>query len=185
MPDPAWRMSALTAGDDAALTQAIEGRFREIRDSFADEPIGNPALPVMLRALRRQEGWCIFLLLTPWMMARLFVPQELPALPVPDGWTATERQGEPYCVIGPALELTLSSGSQRAHLNHDPVLGHYLIQPLVQAMDQFADADAVFAAWNTVIATRDRVMAETKRECSWQKEVSRREFFSRLAGRTR
>ncbi len=180
MPETAWQLSAVAALDDEAVAAAVEARFGEIRDAFAEEELGNPGLPVLVRAVRRTEGWCVFLLLTPWMLSRVFLPESQPALSLPEGWSAAERTGQPYQVIGPALPLSLASGTQRAHLNHDPLLGHHLVQPLVQALAQFDSADAVFGAWNEVIATRDRVMAEQKRDCPWQKEVSRREFFSRL-----
>jgi hypothetical protein len=180
MPDTNWQTSAIAALDDAGVVQEVEARFREIRDALDADALGNPALPVLARAVRRNEGWCVFLVLTPWMLARVFLPQESPALRLPSGWDAIERAGESYQVIGPAVDLVLSTGTQRAHINYDPVLGHYLVQPLVQAMAQFDSAEAVFGAWNTVIATRDRVMAEQQRDCPWQREVSRREFFSRL-----
>ncbi|MDP2155438.1 MAG: [NiFe]-hydrogenase assembly chaperone HybE, partial [Sulfuricella sp.] len=105
-----------------------------------------------------------------------------PGLRIPAGWSAAERAVAPFLVIGPLLDFTILGGEQKAHLNYLPELGHFLLQPLVQSMERFESADAVFAAWDEVIKTRDRVMEEQKRECGWQKEVSRREFFSRLAG---
>ena len=44
-------------------------------------------------------------------------------------------------------------------------------------MEQYRSADEGFAAWNEVIRTRDENMARMQRDCPWQKEVSRREFF--------
>ncbi|MDD5331120.1 MAG: hypothetical protein PHX38_14065, partial [Sulfuricella sp.] len=101
---------------------------------------------------------------------------------IPPGWAAAERAASPFLVIGPLLDFTILGGAQKAHLNYLPELGHFLLQPLVQSMEGYASADAVFAAWNEVIKTRDRVMEEQQRECGWQKEVSRRELFGRLAG---
>lgn len=178
-----WQLSAVAAGADVAVISSVEARFRQIHEAaFAASMDCNHALPVQVHALRQAEDWWVFLLLTPWMMSRLFLPQRQPRLPLPSGWAAADRQHLAYVVIGPTLEMTLASGVQRAHLNYDAVLGHYLIQPLVQAMEAYQSGDQVFSAWNEVIATRDRVMAEQQRDCPWQKEVSRREWFSRLLG---
>jgi len=181
--DPAWQLGTLPRHDDPALIAAVSASFSEIyRQHFSSEWLVNHDLPVEIRAFRRSDGWCVFLLLTPWMMARVFLPERDPGLPPPPGWHAAERAGAPFVVIGPLLDFTILGGEQKAHLNYLPELGHFLLQPLVQSMEQFDCADAVFAAWNDVIKTRDRVMDEQKRECGWQKEVSRREFFARLTG---
>jgi [NiFe]-hydrogenase assembly, chaperone, HybE len=181
-----WQLSAVAAGAKVDVVRAVEERFRHIHEAvFAGAMDCNPALPVQLRAMRRVEDWWVFLLLTPWMMSRLFLPRRQPGLPLPPAWMAEDRREEPYVVIGPAVELVLQSGTQRAHINYDVALGHYLIQPLAQAMEEYACADQVFSAWNEVIATRDRVMVEQQRDCPWQKEVSRREWFARMLGRER
>lgn len=178
-----WRLGGLAARGDPALAEAVRTRFRSIRDERCGGAAEtDAALDVELRAQRRSEGWCIFLLLTPWMLARVFLPEGDPALPLPAGWSAEERAAAPYVVIGPALEFELCGGRQRAHLNYDAVLGHHLVQPLVQAMAGFACGDDVFAAWNGVLAARSRAMAEQRRDCPWQRELSRREFLARLAG---
>lgn len=183
---PPWQLAACAAGTEAELAAAVEARFRAIHETaFTGLFDGNPALPVQVHALRRVEDWWVFLLLTPWMLSRLFLPWRPPALSMPSAWSAASRREQPYVVIGPALDLRLSSGAQRAHLNYDALLGHYLIQPLVQAMEAYESAQQVFSAWNEVIATRDRVMAEQQRDCPWQREVSRREWFARLLGAER
>lgn len=176
-----WEVAALDRADDQAIAELAARAFEGIyRRQFHDEWQINHRLPVEVRAFRRMEGWSVFLLLTPWMMARLFVADHDPGLPVPDEWLAENRREASYTVIGPAVTLTLLGQPQQAHLNYQQELGHYLIQPLVQAMEPFESADAVFAAWNEVIQTRNRIMEEQKRDCGWQKEVSRREFFARL-----
>lgn len=183
MTDPAWQTGAFPVADDQAVIAAVKGCFDEVyRRNFSDDMLVNHALPAEVRAFRRSDGWCVFLLLTPWMMARVFLPERHPGLALPAGWSAAERAAAPFVVIGPLLDFTLLGTEQKAHLNYLPQLGHFLLQPLVQSMESFNSADEVFAAWNEVIKTRDRVMEEQKRECGWQKEVSRREFFSRLMG---
>ena len=183
MTESAWQAGAFPADDDQAVAAAVTRCFEEVyRRDFSGEWLVNHTLPIEIRAFRRSDGWCIFLLLTPWMMARVFLPERDPGLALPAGWQAGERAAEPFVAIGPLLDFTLLGTGQKAHLNYLPQLGHFLLQPLVQSMENYASADAVFAAWNEVIRTRDRVMEEQKRDCGWQKEVSRREFFSRLAG---
>jgi len=178
MADWSWTLAVLPR-DDSALAAQVTAVFDDIyRRLFAAEEFANHALPVEVRALRRVEGWRVMLLLTPWMLARLYLPENLPDLPLPAGWKAEERAGAPYTVIGPLFHFHLLGEARRAHLNYHPDLGHHLLLPLAQAMNHYPSADAVFAGWNEVIATRDRVMAEGKRDCPWQKELSRREFFT-------
>ncbi|MEJ2344770.1 MAG: [NiFe]-hydrogenase assembly chaperone HybE [Gammaproteobacteria bacterium] len=177
-----WQVGQISGLDDAALAAAVTERFQAIfRNDFADVPFLNDALGIEVRATRRMdEGWRVFLLLTPWMLSRLFLPERDPGLPVPDAWRAEARARTPYVVIGPRISLPLLGGLQQAHINYDATLGHYVVQPLVQSMSGYRSADAVFAAWNDVIAARARVMDEQQRECPWQRELSRREFFGRL-----
>ncbi|MBI5890921.1 MAG: [NiFe]-hydrogenase assembly chaperone HybE [Nitrosomonadales bacterium] len=181
MTDSAWKLGAAPASDDRAVVAAVSKSFGEIyRRYFSHEFQVNHDLPIEIRAYRRTDGWCIFLLLTPWMMARVFLPERDPGLLIPSGWSASECAAAPFLVIGPQLEFTLLGETLKAHLNYLPALGHFLLQPLVQSMGQYDSAGAVFAAWDEVIKVRDRVMEEKKRECGWQREVSRREFLGFL-----
>ena len=183
MSDPAWKLGIPSREDDSVVTTRVCECFGEIyRRYFSSEWLVNHELPIETRAFRHSEGWSVFLLLTPWMMARVFLPERDPGLQIPSGWSASERAIAPFQVIGPLLEFTILGQEQKAHLNYLSELGHFLLQPLVQSLEKYNSADEVFAAWNEVIKTRDRVMAEQERECGWQKEVSRREFFALLAG---
>ncbi len=184
MPEYPWTLSSIVLLDDASLAASVMAHFADLyRRHYIGEPFVNPQLPVEVRAVRRIEGWCVFLLLTPWMLARVYLAEHDPRLAVPAGWSAAERREAPAVVIGPALWFEIIGIAQQAHLNYDPALGHHLVQPLVQALDKFDSADAVFAAWSEVIAARQRIMEEGQRDCRWQRELSRREFFGRLAGR--
>jgi hypothetical protein len=181
MAERSWRLYPEISRHERVMTDAIERRFGQLyRETFLDAPDINHALPVTVRALRCIDDYVVCLLLTPWMFARLFLPLREPPFELPPGWSAAERRGESYVVLGPALTLSLSSGEQATHLNFDPVLGHYLLQPLALTMENYRSPEDVFRAWNQVIETRDRIMAERKRDCPWQKEVSRREFFARF-----
>ena len=176
-----WKLGESPKRDDHAVIAAVSKSFGEIYTKyFSNEFLVNHDLPIEIRAFRRSDGYCVFLLLTPWMMARVFLPERDPGLSVPSGWSADERASAPFNVIGPQLDFTMLGEKLKAHLNYVPELGHFLLQPLVLSMEPYESASAVFAAWDEVIKKRDQVMEEQKRECGWQKEVSRREFLGFL-----
>jgi hypothetical protein len=173
-----WKLGDSPKRDDQAVIAAVSKSFGEIYTKyFSNEFLVNHDLQIEIRAFRRSDGYCVFLLLTPWMMARVFLPECDPGLPVPSDWSSDERSSASFIVIGPLLEFTMLGETLKGHLNYLPELGHFLLQPLVLAMEPYESASAVFAAWDEVIKKRDQVMEEQKRECGWQKEVSRREFL--------
>ena len=47
-------------------------------------------------------------------------------------------------------------------------------------MGGYKSPQEVFDAWDHVIKTRDENIEKLRRDCPWQKEVSRREFFGRF-----
>lgn len=150
---------------------------------FVNEPMVNPRLPIEVRAFRHIEQWRVFLLLTPWMLVRVFIPQGDPGVKVPQEWGAAERENAPYTLLGPVLELTILGSEQKAHLTFHPQIGHYLIQPLVLSMPTYDSAEAVFDAWRQVIETRNENMKRLNVRSAWHEEVSRREFFAKLMRR--
>ncbi|WP_294945317.1 [NiFe]-hydrogenase assembly chaperone HybE [Sulfurivirga sp.] len=177
--------------DDAHA--ALEEAFRTIeRDSFRDDLLGgmalNAHLNVEIRGLRRVDDWVVAFVLTPWMLAQVFCPLEPPHLPLPDDWRAEARGEAPYVVIGPPMRFQLGGQPFQAFLNYHPRLGHYLVQPLVQSMGQYADNEAAFAAWAEVLRFRreqyERMQAEAdaRAERAARSEldrVSRRDFLRR------
>ena len=178
-----WQLLDSHQNDDD-LISAVLAVFTDLYQTyFVNELLVNHKLPIEIRAFRHTDLWRIFLLLTPWTLARLFLPERDPGIALPDGWVAAERVQAPVTVIGPAIPLAILGGRERAHLNYHPSLGHYLIQPLIQSMEQFQTSDEAFNAWNEVIKTRNRVIEEQQRRCEWQQEVSRREFFAKLRRR--
>jgi hypothetical protein len=178
---PGWALT-LAELDDEAFVATLEAVFTALyRQVFAADELGiNRGLPIEVRAVRHREAWRINLLLTPWMLARVFTPLRLPEIPIPSGWTSDERTEAPYQVIGPLIEFSVLDSPQKAHLNYQVRLGHYLIQPLVQSMARFASASAVFEAWSQVIATRTENMQKLNVQSRWQEDLSRRELFTRL-----
>lgn len=179
-----WQTVPEALQNDSALLTTVTEEHRRIYTSYFKYDLAvNHALPIMTHAFRRLDQWRVFLLLTPWMLARVFVPNRDPGVSVPAEWRASVRQGRPYRVIGPGCDLDLLSGRQRAHLNFAPRIGHYLIHPLILSMLEFQTAEQVFAAWNRVIVTRNDNIKRLGRTNPQQEEISRREFFSAVSKR--
>lgn len=154
------------------------------QQNFVDDLWGachNPALPIQISAFRHYQQWQIFLLLTPWMFSRLFVPTQVPEkISIPATWSAQKRQNQAYVVLGPAMKVDFLTGKQQLHLNYSPTWGHYLLHPLALSMMEYQDVAQVFATWQTIIATRNENLQKVKKQCAWQQEVSRRELFERF-----
>ena len=183
MNDSAWRTWPPELAADEALATAVLAAHRCLAEELGrGDPLLclNIRLPIEHRALRRIEDWRVLLLLTPWMLARLLFPDRAPAIPLPAGWAAEERAGKAYQILGPALRLRLLGQDQLAHLNHHPALGHYLLQPLCLDMEPYTEGEEVFSAWSEVVRIRDANMEQARRDCPLQKEISRRELFSRF-----
>lgn len=173
-----WQLPPASLDDDEAfLTYLVEMHRRLSDKQFIQDPIANQELGIQVRAFRRIEYWRLLLILTPWMLARILSPLRAPQLEIPQEWSAENRAHSNYQIMGPGVNLELLDQKLAAHINYDPTLGHYLLQPLVLNMEGFSTPEAVFQAWNQVIRTRDANMEKMKRDCPWQKEVSRREFF--------
>ncbi|WP_237260635.1 [NiFe]-hydrogenase assembly chaperone HybE [Thiomicrorhabdus immobilis] len=126
--------------------------------NFEDEWMGvNHNLEVELRGVKFVDGWITGFLLTPWMLCNLYVPvlAELTEdLQIEEEWQAQARLDQDYMVIGPLKTFEIGGAEQKGYLNYHVELGHYLLQPLVQIMDKYADNEKAFAAWSEVIAFR-------------------------------
>ncbi|MCP5442501.1 MAG: [NiFe]-hydrogenase assembly chaperone HybE [Chromatiaceae bacterium] len=174
-----WQPVPAELESDKALQAAVVEEHRRICiQYFADDLSANHALPILTHAFRRLDEYRVFLLLTPWMLARLFVPDSDPGLQIPPEWHAEARIGRDYQVIGPAFEIPLLTGKQRAHLNYSAAIGHYLLHPLIFSMLNFNTPEEAFAAWNRIIETRNRNIEKMQKRNPLQEEISRREFFS-------
>lgn len=183
-PTSHWSICPPELADDARFIEAVHELHEALnREFFADDLMANQRLGVQVRAFRRLEQWRLLLLLTPWMLSRLLVPERDPGIPVPREWRARLRCNASYQLLGPLVKLNILGQDQRAHLNYHPLLGHYLLQPIALNMEPYATPEAVFEEWNQVIRTRDENMEKHRRDCPWQKEVSRRELFGRLTGK--
>lgn len=185
MPETLWQQRPELATDEALSDRVREVHQALLEGPLAGDPSLNLALPIEIRALRRLQEWRALLLLTPWMLSRLLFPDRPPDLEIPPGWSAAARAGAEYAVLGPGMRLSLLGQAQQAHLHYHPALGHYLLQPLCLDMEPYAEAAAVFEAWNAVLRRRDQRLAQSARDCPLQREISRRELFRRLSGPAR
>ncbi len=184
MTNDHWQLIPDELNDDAALVTAVEEEHRLIYARyFRDELEVNHRLPVMTHAFRRLQQWRLFLLLTPWMLTRVFIPDTPPDIEIPVDWRAKARKGRAYRVIGPTLDLNLLSGKQKAHLNYSSNIGHYLLHPLILSMSKFHTPEEVFRAWNKVIEARNRTIKKMQKQNPQHNEISRREFFSGIRGK--
>ncbi|MCP3868107.1 MAG: [NiFe]-hydrogenase assembly chaperone HybE [Gammaproteobacteria bacterium] len=173
-----WQGIPETLLDDEKLLAAVIEEHEAIyRRYFLQEPGVNHQLPIRLQSFRRIDSWRLFLVLTPWMLARCFIPDSDPGIPVPDEWLPDARAGRPYQVIGPTCQLELLTGKQKAHLNYSPALGHYLLHPLVLSMSDYESPEAIFQEWNVVIETRNENLKKLRQRSRQQEEITRREFF--------
>ncbi|MGF1615282.1 MAG: [NiFe]-hydrogenase assembly chaperone HybE [Gammaproteobacteria bacterium] len=179
---PASWSLVVSNASDKRFRDSVSRVFRSLYEAhFMGETwLVNHSLPIDVRALRHTDPWRIGLLLTPWMLARFFSPLRDPSIPLPEGWQAHQRVQASYTVIGPPIRFPVLGQEQTAYLNYHAELGHYLIQPLVQSMQRYASAEAVYEAWSEVIRVRDETIRARRLECEWQNEVSRREFFTGL-----
>jgi hypothetical protein len=160
-----WELIDSAALND--LPELLEKTFSQLyNDDFADAMMGiNHKLKAEIRGWHVKDNWAMGVLLTPWMLTKIYIPLTTPeTISIPTGWSAEERQAMPYVVIGPLTTLTIDEQTHTVHLNYYPKLGHYAVQPLVQKMDSYADNEAAFAAWGEVLAFRKEYRAKLQAE---------------------
>lgn len=174
-----WQL--IKIDDENLITCVTEAFSRLYRIYFIHELLINHHFPIEIRAFRHTDIWRVFLLLTPWTLARVFIPGKDPKIELPFGWTAAERVHAPITMIGPTVSLEILGGTERAHVCYHPVLGHYLMQPLIQSMETFATPEDAFLAWNEIISCPHAEYPCKK--CEWEQDVSRRESFAPLRRR--
>ncbi|WP_040724877.1 [NiFe]-hydrogenase assembly chaperone HybE [Thiomicrorhabdus sp. Kp2] len=145
--------------------------------NFEEEWLGvNHNLQVELRGFKFVDGWVTGFLLTPWMLCTIYIPVlQQPNLEIETEWLAERRQNQDYVVIGSLKTFDIGGSSQKGNLNYHPKLGHYLLQPLVQIMDKYADNESAFGAWSQVIAFRKAHYEKIEQE-ALAKEASLKEI---------
>lgn len=144
----------------------------------------NPAVGYEWRGLTASEGWNEAYVLMPWMLARVYLPLSAPDIALPVGWRSQVRREQPFQLIGPALDVVVGKQLQRLHLQWLPDYGHLLLQPLVQNLPRFDGPAQVWAAWDGVLAARDRSCEERLAALGQHSgaALDRREFLRRMLG---
>jgi hypothetical protein len=175
----------LPVGESAA--QRLNDLLVALRDvgeaEIAGRSYANPAVGYAWRGLASQADWDVAYVLTPWMLMRVYLPLMPPAIELPSAWTAQARAGQPFQLIGPSLDVAVGEELHRLHLQWLPDYGHFLLQPLMQGLNRYADDTAVWNAWDGVLAARDRSRQEKLDELQRRDaETTRRDFLRRMIG---
>jgi len=160
-----WQL--IDAPEVDALPALLESTFAQLyNDDFADAMMGiNHQLKVEVRGWHVKDNWAMGVLLTPWMLTKIYIPLSAPDdIAIPADWQADARQNAPYVVIGELMTLTIDGQTHTVHINYHPTLGHYCVQPLVQKMNTYADNESAFAAWGEVLKFRKAYRAKLEAE---------------------
>jgi len=121
---------------ETAIIQRLEQQFQAIlTQRMAGVPVVNEKLAVRAIGFHRwQEGWWLGVLVTPWFMNLMLLPEQAPA-----------RAGR----VGRSRCFTFPSGVYEFITGHEPLIGPYwscsLFSPMTQFQDQAA-AEATAAA---------------------------------------
>ncbi|MDR3390375.1 MAG: hypothetical protein P4L77_01455 [Sulfuriferula sp.] len=167
----------LPADTAESLSSRITDAFQRRHDQcFHHSQAAHPGLSIELRELQQYPGWWLGHLLTPVALYRICLPTSLPDAALPADWTAVEQQSTPCSGLGPLLPLRIPKLIGQAHLQYLPELGHFLLQPEVQSLLRYPDADAVFAAWGQVTSFRKM----TRMKLEKQQQCDRRAFLRRI-----
>jgi [NiFe] hydrogenase assembly HybE family chaperone len=128
------------APSDAELTARLADVWRAVAGRMACLPIYNPALEVQVTDLRRVGGWRFAVVVTPWFMNLVALPETTVSLPAD----------------GDKLTLDLPAGPVELTIASDDRLGRYGAASLFSPMDDFADPEAT---WATAVACLDQLCA--------------------------
>ncbi|WP_312260771.1 [NiFe]-hydrogenase assembly chaperone HybE [Candidatus Igneacidithiobacillus taiwanensis] len=170
-----WECRSFADLDD--FHQAITAIFSQWQqDCFLDSPAAHPSISVCSRGARHLGDWWTAQVLTPLALSQIFIPITPPDIPLPEEWSAPPQIAHPCLPYGPVLPLRVPSLVGQAHVAYRQGLGHFLIQPQVQGLRRYPDAEAVFAAWDQVIAFRRR----TREQLEKGQQEDRRAFLRRL-----
>lgn len=129
------------------------------------------------------DGWWLAHVLTPMALYRICLPLQVPQEAIPLTFMPAQH---PCQALGPLMQTQIPGLPGRGHLHYLSSLGHFLLQPEVTQPRRYADAEAVFAAWQKVIRFRQQVREQGTRgiaiKSSAEKTCSRRGFLRKLAG---
>ncbi len=128
---------------DMPVAEKLERQFREILvQRMADVPVVNEKLAVRAIGFHRWNGWWLGVLVTPWFMNLVLLPEEEPL--------ADYRVGDTRC-------FTFPSGRYEFVVGYEEMIGPYLSCSLFSPMFEF---DSQAAAEKTAAAALAALMDE-------------------------
>lgn len=142
------------------LTEGLEHLFIQIeQDRMQGLPLLNPALQVQAVGFREWQGHCLGVLITPWFMNLMLLPDE------GDDWQQLQ--------IGDKQLHQLPSGPYEFILGEEPGIGRYQMCSLFSPVFEFADQATAVA---TAEAVMEGLMDEENRDTvsTHASEISRR-----------
>ena len=160
--------------DQAGLAARIETAFTAIQRRMDGVPVVNPALRVEMRALARvQEAWS-GVLITPWFMNLMILPD-----------APQQRQ------IGTKAMQILPSGQYEAVWGHEAQLGGFwaisLFSPMFEFPDQPSAVATADAVWIEMMAPPAQPnpsageISDTRMEMIWAGATAREGAFTQTA----
>lgn len=160
-----------------AVQEALLDFYQKVGNAyFNDANLFNLNIGFLIHKPIQTKSWLIGSILTPWMFAEFFIPLINPKIKLPENWTKETRQTAEYENIGPIIEFDIINKKERAHIQYDTTLGHFLLRPLVQSLKTYQNADAVIAAWQEVLDFRKKTYQALMQAQNTQ-TVNRRQFL--------
>lgn len=122
-------MTAEAAASDIDPGPALAALWRAVAGRMADLPVYNPRLDVRATRFRRCGDWRVGVVVTPWFMNAVAVPDRPEALPAP----------------GSTVEVPLPEGVMDAVVAALDGFGPVALASLFSPMDDFDAAETAFA----------------------------------------
>ncbi len=181
-----WQIPLPKASLEARFDALLEALHRIGESQLANADFVQPSIGYDYRGLHTADEWDIGYVLTPWMLAHIFLPRRPPAPPsavLPADWHANVRKNKLFQLLGPALDFVVGEEMPSLHVQWIADFGHFLFQPLILKLSRYSDAEAVWKAQSDVLEARERASRERLAEMKKQDaQLDRRAFLRRMLG---
>ena len=181
-----WEIPVPGAAPEVRFQALLDALRRIGQTQLADADFVQPAIGYDCRGLHTADEWDIGYVITPWMLAHVFLPRRPPPPPsaaLPAQWHAKARKDKPFQLLGPALDFVVGEEMPSLHIQWIAGFGHFMFQPLILKLSRYPDAEAVWKAQSDVLAARERAgrerLAQMKRQDA---QIDRRAFLRRMLG---
>ena len=150
----------------AAAAARLEAHFRSILGQrMQGMPFLNPQLDVCPVGFREYEGHAVGVLITPWLLNLILLPDT-------DEWSDSP-QGDVVRIAFPGSEIEF-------HVTHDEDAGTFLSAPLFSSVTDFPDQDTAVDIATEILARLFAPSVESR--ATEAPSVSRREMMLFLRG---